>query len=312
MGRQCYFMDHTFIDAYQMAKLSAKVEENRGDFHNFLQSAMLLRTCHRVEFYFNENTQTNPFKEVLGYDSYNTHKDGSAFLRLVEIACGVQSKIIGEKYIFEQVKKSADELDKDHPFKKDALEALSIARELREKNSFYAPIDYEQIVSRQLSSYLKDISSSHKLLVVGSGMLAKSIISHALQEGKIEILMVSRVAKKIKKKADYKNSKLNICSVFNIPDHFISTNFHCFLATTNINEVYKEKLLSYLNRKECLSIVDMSSLPAFNESDIKGKDYITMYHETFRKYVDENNDLIKNKLENIRREIVSKCKRKLQ
>lgn len=309
MEKQCSLIDYTAIDAYKMTQLLAYVDENKHQLQHIPTSGMLLHTCHWVDYFLAEPTH-NLFQDILeGY--YPTIcKNQTVSQCLVEIACDIRSKIFEEKYIFYQVKKSIDASSFIHPLKKEAQNAMELSRDLREEHAFYAPIDYEHIVSRYMAKYFDIKEESKRLLIIGEGILAQSIASYSAKKGLSKILLVSRTVKEINKKVHDDN--VSICTLNNIPKYFTPHPFYCLIATTNIDKIYKEKIFNIINTPQCLSIIDLSSLPTFQKEEIKNKNYLTLYHDVCEKYVNENNIFIQECLNKIQKDIVSYCQKYFQ
>lgn len=301
----CYFLDHSFFDSKKLACLSFEIKKNRND---LFENALLLCTCHRIEAYFPFNIPEDPIKTLLGHDAnFFTGKE-KAYTRLTEISCGLQSVILGEKFIYYQVEQAVNALPDNHPMKTFGKSVLKNSKRIREKHNFFATEDYEGI-SLSLINKLVNPSEIKTLVVIGAGMLSQQVALYAEANHYSRVVMITRVAKKFRKKTRGKPYSFLICSMHTLPDDLFDAPFHCFIATTDISEEYQARLFDIIIRKNCKAVIDMSSMPAFKSDALSGKLYITMYDNFYLREVSISNSnlfpvkhLVKKEISNLQKE----------
>lgn len=209
--------------------------------------------------------------------------------RLMRIACGVHSVILGEKFIYRQVAQAVEALPAGHamaPFGRNVLEK---AVKIREQHNFYAADDYEGLSLSLIDKWV-DGADAGSLIVVGAGMLSLQVARHAAANNYTDVVMISRVAKKVRKKNRENPYPFKVCSLNTLPGEIYDSPFHCFIATTNICTDYRTRLLDIVGRPCCRSVIDMSSIPAFQPEAVSGKRYITMYDDPYLDEVTRSNE----------------------
>lgn len=295
----CYYLDHTFINARKLAVLSSEMKQA---FHPLFHDALLVCTCHRVEAYFPYLPDPDPIEAVLGIRSRCITGETQLRIRLTGICCGVESMILGEKFIFHQVAQAVNELPKDHAMKSFGETVLEQSGQIRRRHGFYADGDYEDITI-SLIDKLADAPSFTTLVVVGAGMLSQQVARHAGENCCENVIMVTRVAKKFRKKNRDTVYPYQVCSLNTLPGDLYDTPYHCFIATTNIHKDYQARLFDMIGRQNCRSVIDMSSIPAFQSAGLPGKSYITMYDAPYLEEVDRSNAKIEKKKKLVESEI---------
>jgi len=247
---QLRYIDHTSCD-----------KKDLGMFYNTVSfEGEVISTCHRIEVITDIPL---PNFEMKGYKSKQVRGDKEVCLRLARIAAGVESVILGEPFILDQVRNSFKE---PHPL---IQKSIDIAERVRNEFDFYSLYDYSDIAIE----FLKPISD---VVIIGSGMLAEAISKKL--HGNVTI--VTRSLKSAKKKFK------NVCKINNLPD-----SFKCIIATTSSLK-YRKDVCKFIDRANCYLVIDLSSDP-FDELKCK---YISMYDEVFEKEIEMANDKIKFKV----------------
>ncbi|CCK79047.1 hypothetical protein [Desulfobacula toluolica] len=281
----CYYLDHTFVDPKKLALLSSRIKQNSLD---HFKDALLVCTCHRIEVYFSCPPQKDPIEAVLGIKARRIKKKFELENRLIKICCGVKSIILGEKFIYHQVSQAVNSLPSGHIMQQFGNTVLKKARQIRENRNFYAADDYEGL-SLSLINKWADCKQDNTLVVVGAGMLSLQVAMYASANNYENVVMVSRVAKKFRKKNRENPYPFRICSLYTLPETIFDNPFHCFIATTNIDDTYQTRLFDIITRDSCKSVIDMSSIPAFQPETVCGKSYITMYDDPYLNEVTRSN-----------------------
>ena len=196
----CRFLEHTFLDTKTMAQLHQLTEEL--NLTENLEEAMLLATCHRIEIFSLVPIPPTPFRDAFGYDGYAVAGKGEVYRRMLEIACGLRSQVLGEKLIAKQFEQAVDSMPSGQPLWVTGKAAARAAEKLRQKFGFFAQLDYEELVFHNLAVD-EDRSlpgEGRSLLIIGSGMLAQAVTLRAPHFGYNKVAMVSRVPKQVRKR----------------------------------------------------------------------------------------------------------------
>lgn len=241
----------------------------------------VLSTCHRIEV-IDVVDNTLPNFKINGYTSKQILGDRDICLRLAMIASGVESIILGEKFVFDQVKNAFKPQTTNPLIFKVVEESLDIAKHVRKQFDFYSHSDYSDIA-------IKFLKGAQNVVIIGSGMLAKAI-DNKLNE---DTTIVTRNLKAARREFT------NVCKINNLPD----TPFKCIIATTNSSK-YKKSVNKFLNKSQCSLVIDLSAIPfIMNESKIK---YISMYHKRFEKEIEKANSKLLIKVPIIKEDIIKR------
>lgn len=280
-----YFIDYLSIDEKLMAVFSQKISLLLHTFKSD-SNIVVLSTCHRIEFYTSDVLSYDPIKKYLGIQSTHLSGNYNALKRLTNIASGSYSKIRGEKYIFSQVETALKYSDPNEILAAFFNHALYVASYLRRNFNYYADKDYDDLVIDYLAQ--KDFFSKNtSIIIVGGGMLSRSIFSRLGKINDIDLTILTRspnqLAKAMTIDINYKSLSMR--------DFKIESNinlFKCFIATNNITGSYRDRIIKIINHPKCLLTIDFSALPVYNSN----VNYYTMYSDEFQsKIVKNNHDL---------------------
>tara|TARA_B100001115_G_C15826680_1_gene411789 strand:- start:457 stop:1707 length:1251 start_codon:yes stop_codon:yes gene_type:complete len=174
-----------------------------------LNELFIISTCGRTEFYSCSNKK-NLFKFIsFIYEHFNKpcNLDSLKYLgaidcvkQLIQVSCGIDSQLIGETEITNQIKKSF-KLSKDHGASKSILTrlvqtSLEAGKKARSKTKLsegslsisYAAID-------KISKIVNDLE--HKsVLIIGAGMTGKSVSRRLKKKGVKNIFISNRSNKR--------------------------------------------------------------------------------------------------------------------
>lgn len=254
------YIDHSFCDKKDLGMFHKKLPQFDGS---------VISTCHRVEVI---DTQLHPGFQIMGYESRTVSGNRAVCLRIARIASGVESVILGEPFVFDQVKHSFDDTD-DPEILKYANISLDIAQEARDTFDFYSHLDYSDIAINLLES--------DDIIVMGSGMLANTIIDKL-----DEPMMISRRIDK------------NALTLTDLPED----EFQCIIATTGSSK-YRRKAERQLNKSNCSLVVDLSSVPFIKNPEFR---YITMYDDIFENEINRTNNKLQGKVKQVKQFIHNK------
>ena len=144
------------------------------------KGAFVLKTCQRTMVLDHQ---------VGGLASADSHKHGKeAYLYLLEVICGLQSKLIGENEIVNQFKTTYQQYTAN-PSRKNELMAIleklfKDAKEIRSKHLLgLSQKTYASIARKKMLSHYK----AEEVLVLGSGQLAEDLINQFKKKAKVFI-----------------------------------------------------------------------------------------------------------------------------
>ena len=286
----CHYIDHSEIDTFMMATLSKKFKSELLKRVN-LHECLILTTCHRIEIYSTNRCRLDlPTFFNLSTKKINGVTD--VLYRMVEIGCGLKSKILGERSIYFQLQNALFPLFDKNPFLFLGSKALNIANILRTKYNFFAINDYEQIVINSFSNN-NGMRRPDSLLIIGGGMLGKKIAESEIQNMYKQVVIVTRNPKKVKKSIA---NTVKAYSYDMIPRKIFNSPYHSFIATDYCSEVYKKKIIGIFENNSNIKTIDLSAIPLRNKFDPMDDNYITMYSKTYMKEVKKNNELLMDKI----------------
>jgi glutamyl-tRNA reductase len=250
----CRYIDHYSCDKKDLGIFYSELPEFRGIFN-------VLSTCHRIEVInITDGDSFMPNFEIGKYKSKRICGNIEVAIRLANIASGIESVILGEPFVFDQVKNAFRY--PNHPLiQKISEESLEIAKDVRNEFDFYSRLDYSDIAIKLLGDY-------EDVVIIGSGMLAKAISKKV--EGNVTVVSRS-------KRAPFDN----VVKINDLPNK----PFKCMIATSNNNK-YKRSVNKYLNESQCSMVVDLSAIPFLSDAKFK---YITMYDKVFEDEIELTN-----------------------
>jgi len=266
----CRYIDHFSCDKKDLGIFYKAVPPLNG-VHS------ILSTCHRIEVINVTNDDELPNFKIDKYTSKQLSGVKDVCSRLAKIACGVDSVILGEPFVFKQVKNAFKYDTTDTAIFQTVQMSLDIAKRTKRKYDFYSRYDYSDIAIKFLDEW-------KNVVIIGSGMLAETL-SNKIDNS----LIVTRNLKSAKKKFK-RVVKIN---------HIPNTPFKCIIATTS-NSKYKRAINKGLINSNCLLAVDLSAIPFLDQPKFK---YITMYDKEFEKEIEMINSELLSKVELVKNDI---------
>jgi hypothetical protein len=252
---------------------------------------MPLVTCQRIEFYASAPLDYDPVERYVGVKGLAIRGRPTVFRRLVEIASGARSQLLGETFIEGQLEKAVSDLPPSSPLYSLGQGALQQARQLRDKYGFYARCDHQQIV---LSFFLDRAAASQdhvaRLVIIGSGMIARAVAEAASKAGYAQIVLISRSAKKLRQRRIFDGIGREIYSFDTLPAGFLDqAPYHCLVATENSDAAYCARIVDACYAAACRAVVDMSSIPILDGVSQSDRPIMTMHSQSYLDYIDKNN-----------------------
>lgn len=253
-------------------------------------TGFVLHTCQRVEVYTLDQPPVlpGPSGEVIGRNAVAR--------RLTEIAAGVRSQVLGERFVLQQVA-LAGAAAGETPFTGVVGDAVKLATELRRRHNLDAALDYPAAAIRLLTD--RQPRRPEWLVVVGGGMLARAIAAHGRATHRY-VMVVTRSPKRARRRLGPAASSISVCSPAGAYALLGSTRWDMVIATTNLDARYRLQIGALIDDDGCTGAVDLSSAPLRRECT---EGYQHMYGPRFASLVDEQNAVVADRVELVRRAI---------
>lgn len=178
-----------------------------------IKSAIILSTCNRVEIYASAPDPEKAVKEIKDFisryqevdiDKYSSYlyiyKGIDAARHLFSVACGLDSLVLGERQILEQVRVSLIESENagfiDRPLKRVFDSAVSFADFIHQADKvFSGDISIGSIVVSFLKERFGRLEGKN-ILIIGTGKVAELVIRHLEKESPKVIFIANRTFEK--------------------------------------------------------------------------------------------------------------------
>ncbi|MGN2636416.1 hypothetical protein ACTD5D_09540 [Nocardia takedensis] len=283
---RCAFIDTSVWPAHA---IGAAHEQLAREFASGVEG-FVLHTCQRVEVYTLDQTPVlpGPSGQVIGRNSVAR--------RLTEIAAGVRSQVLGERFVLRQVALAGEAVGAS-PFTEVVGEAVTVATELRRRYEFDAALDYPAAAIRLLTD--RQPSRPEWLMVVGGGMLARAIAAHG-REVYCHVMVITRSPKRARRRLEQAAESVAVCTPAEANALLGTTRWDAVIATTNLDERYRLQIGALVDDDGCTGAVDLSSTP-LRRACTQG--YQHMYGPRFSSLVDEQNAVVADRVELVRRAI---------
>ncbi|MFE2725646.1 hypothetical protein [Kitasatospora sp. NPDC059327] len=241
-------------------------------------TGLLLRTCHRVEWYqAGSTTAAAPVpvrlcRTIIGHEA--------AASRLARIAAGTMSLILGEQFVFRQVHAVFERLPARHPLRPAGAEALLLASQARRRFGLRARLDYRDLASTLLET---GAAKPRNLVVVGGGMLAQAVAQDLGDERAVYLL--TRDPKKLRRAMRSATSGIAVLRAAELPERVCDDGFDLMLATSGLTPEYRDRIARLANAPSCRTIVDLSATPVLPERP----NYRHLHHRSVTDLIEEAN-----------------------
>lgn len=244
-------------------------------------SGVLLSTCHRLEWYqaLTGENGAGPLlpeaRTVLGHRAVLT--------RLARIAAGTRSLILGERFIFDQVKAAFTGLAEGHVLRGAADQALRIAVQARQRFRLAAHLDYTDLVRLLLQ---RTQATPRTLAIIGGGALARALASEFAHER--TVLMVTRQPKRLRRHLASLRIPVTALRAADLPAHLDSPH-DLVIATIDLEPQYKARICALATAPTCATTIDLCTVPTLDARPA----YHHLHHPDVIKTIeDSNRDLI--------------------
>jgi len=278
----CQFLSHKFCNNIVLAGITkqyiAKIQP---------KETVCISTCLRIEFYSKRPfTLLKPPNE-LAADWYRLEGVKPVLIRLARIASGVDSKILGERFItFQCMRPFLKTIISNMPF--DLIDkSFEIAQRVKAKYNFESDFSYDDAAHKILN--FDSDTRMKTLVIIGGGLLGQHI---ACNHGSLQYSNIILITKRVNdclndlKSLGHSQSIL----VTNISDVILPESFDCVIATNSPNASYTKRLLALINKNSKGQIIDLCASPIINDNNNSNLRFITMYDPAFISLVDSANE----------------------
>ncbi|MFO0826146.1 MAG: hypothetical protein U0792_24020 [Gemmataceae bacterium] len=273
----CHYLDHESVEDEQLLNaLAAEARRTAG--------IPRLVTCHRIERYSDENPPGLLGEQWSGSRTPLTPQtvvgDEAVLSRLVGIAAGLRSQIIGESAIERQVAAFVDLLSNTDPIKPFGRIALELARQLRQRFGLQAP-------SHGLLA-LRDFrrrSPCDCLMAVGAGMVGQEVVEQYRSLGYGRLLVISRDPKRARRRLGSGFDRSMVRSLARVLEDPPRTDFDLIVATSDVPESYRLQAQELARSAHCRGIVDVSAEPIVTD----GAKVVTLTNAPMKALIAEHN-----------------------
>ncbi|UGQ14341.1 hypothetical protein LO772_12565 [Yinghuangia sp. ASG 101] len=228
---------------------------------------VLLHTCQRVEWYAVGDLAA-PVPALRERPIFLGRQ--RALVRLAQIAAGTRSLVLGEQFVFRQVRAAAEQLPSNHPLFRLLVDALDLAERAREEFRLQAHVDYSDLPRFLLDH--RDRGQARRLLIIGGGMLARAVA--AAPPGTYEqIVMMTRGPRKLRRLVDGADN-ITVVRAASLRKALGGRPYDTVIATTNLGPDYRAWVSAAAWSPHCCGVVDLCGEPALDRRPAR---YLHLY-----------------------------------
>ncbi|WP_069807984.1 glutamyl-tRNA reductase [Vulcanisaeta thermophila] len=190
IGLRALVLSYRDYELDQLAKAYLNEEEVRELLNN-LNSAVILQTCNRVEFYLDHDEDFNQVSKLITERSGlrpRVYEELDAVRHLLMVTAGLDSMFFGEREILTQVKRALS-AGKPSPMLRKLFEmAIRFGERFRREHN---------LGELSFTSFLNDfiagrVSEGDSVLVVGGGEVARAVVRGLIRRGVRGVTVVNR------------------------------------------------------------------------------------------------------------------------
>jgi hypothetical protein len=296
-GLACTYVDSTVRDVQWIGSAYERLAGVGQDAP--ARDGFLLRTCERVELYSALGASASRAVHLFGGVAVVLEEPLAVCRRLAEIAAGVSSRLLGERFIAGQVERAGLALPATHPLHELVADAVRLAKQVRHEHRFTALVDYPDLIERLLHG----AGQARSLVVVGSGVLARSVMTHRLAHRYQRVLAVTRSVKRLRKRLPPTGTGLRVRSPEGVWGELDGAGWDVVVATTNLVEPYRTRITDLIVDGRCHVAVDVSCVPLWTDP-LDGR-YHNLYGSMFSELIAEQNSVVAERAERVRAAITS-------
>jgi glutamyl-tRNA reductase len=214
----------------------------------------MLLTCHRAEMYTDVEEAEISDAEIEGVKMRSISGHPAVLTRLVSIATGLKSQIIGESAIYHQVADYVQSLNETDLMKAWGVHSLSLAHSLRTENGLSSPSHAILALSN-----LQKHTQSKVLIVVGAGMVGKEVAEQHRMVGYTEMILISRDRKRARRKMEGLLERQSVVSADQLLTSPQTVDYDLIIGTNDTPAEYKTKIRDLAASDKCRGVVDVSA-----------------------------------------------------
>jgi len=300
--------DFKYLSIDERAKYNCIVSENKfGEIVSEIFSIrefFMINTCNRAEVVFlaeDKDVILNLMKKLLGFDlldasQFYIKKGVDAFVHFIFVLSGLESQLLGENHIVNQIKKSFADAE-NRKWCASVLKSffdlsLSISKSVRnEVRDLVTTIEIEDIVADYLSSVV-DIGK-HDVAVVGAGEVGRAIIKTISSKVK----SVNWIYYMNKPNIEFNNVRIHS---FDYMEEIVNSSQIVIAATSSSKEI----LINSVEGSRCFLAIDLGVPRNINKIFCNKVLDINELRYAYRKGIDcssvakeKANEIIKNNLD---------------
>jgi len=285
--------NHSPVEFRERVYFSKKSSRDSLDFlkeRGILKGAVILSTCNRVEIYASAPEPERGIEEIkdfisgfheMGINKFSPYlyiyKGMDAARHLFSVACGLDSLVLGETQILEQVKAALIESENagfiDSPLKGIFDSAASFADSVHQDNKIFSgDISIGSIVVSFLKERFGRLEGKN-ILIIGTGKVTELVVRHLEKESPKVILIANRTFEKARALA----SRINARAVkFNELKSFLAKADIIITATRSPYFIIKKEMLEGIAGNEVL-ILDFA-LPRDVDPQVRGIKNVELFY----------------------------------
>ena len=296
-------------------KISSKLEKNK-----FCSEFFFLDTCNRVEFYILTEEKNKAEKFILNImEEYSgvsreklnsylcTNYDFSAVYHFYKVGAGLDSLVIGESQILNQIKEEyelAKDLDIiDSYFNQLFLETIRVAKKVRSKTTINQRAVSVSYAAVELARDIFGSLAGEKVMILGAGETSELVLKNLVNYGVKGVLVANRTYENGKKLAEKYNGEVihweDLRNYINKVDIIIASTAapHLVLNKESDKKVLKKK-------RGPMFLIDIA-VPRDINPEFHKISGIHLYNIDDLKEIVEENMKIKKKEENKEKKILN-------
>lgn len=258
-----------------------------------LREIVLLSTCNRTEIYFTAQHELNPkiiqiWAELLDLNpefitKYTySYQDQEMIHHLMQVACGLDSLILGEPQILGQLKQAhqyALEIKStgkylNHLFQK----TFQIAKRVRTETSIGKSAVSVAFTAVNLAKQIFTSLNEQTAMLIGAGETIELVIKHLQSQGMTQFIIANRTLENAHKLAENLNIDATIIGLDEINTHLIKADL--LIASTGGNTTLVSKAATKAalksRRNHPILMIDLA-IPRDIAADVDELDNIYVY-----------------------------------
>lgn len=158
---------------------------------NGIEKRVILRTCNRLELYYDVDVNVN----MDDFQNAEFIRGEDAIRHILRVSAGLESMSVGENEILRQIKEALDIAMKRGRSNKFLsmifTRAIKLGKEIREKTAIsHGKVSIPSIMVEQMA--MRGFVNGKKIGVIGTGKMAASIVKYLIKEPKAEITIFGR------------------------------------------------------------------------------------------------------------------------